>query len=107
MNTRGPDRLDNVFFVDDEELGRRMNLPFRKAREIIAALDVQPGFPQKLSEYGGRRYLPAVRAYFDRLYGVESEHDAARVARERLDHRNGLLRRSSNAVSPMRRGIND
>jgi hypothetical protein len=80
MNKPGPDRIADPLFVDDEELGRHMNLPFRKARQLIAVLDGQPGFPPKLSEYGGRRYLPAIRAYFDRLYVVESQHGAARVA---------------------------
>lgn len=57
-------------WVLDSELIRLMNMPEKRARMILRALDAQrSGFPQKQKLWGDRRYLPAVRAYFDSHYG--------------------------------------
>lgn len=58
------------FWVLDSELIRIMGVPEKRARMVLRMLDAQrSGFPPKEKLWGDRRYLPAVRAYFDRHYG--------------------------------------
>ena len=65
------DREKDKLWLTDAELVRRMGVPERKAREVLRMLDAKPsGFPRKQQLYGGRRYWPAVKAYFDKEYGT-------------------------------------
>jgi len=69
------DRPRDTLYVTDEELIRRMGVPKKEAREAIEMLDRNPhsGFPQKQKLFGGRRYWPALQAYFDRLNKVKTQ----------------------------------
>lgn len=58
-------------WVTDAELIRRMGVPEKTARETLRMLDAKrSGFPRKQELWGDRRYWPAVKDYFDKLYGV-------------------------------------
>jgi hypothetical protein len=61
-----------TLFVDDAELIRRLGVAEKIARPAIYVLENRrdSGFPQKQVLWGNRRYWPAVRAWFDRQYGV-------------------------------------
>lgn len=70
------DREKDKLWLTDAEIIRRMGVPERAARDALAVLDKNPalsGFPQKQKLWGGRRYWPAVKAYFDRKYGMMSD----------------------------------
>lgn len=71
MSTPETDLLEREkLWVLDSELIRIMGMPEKRAREVLRMLDTQrSGFPPKQKLWGGRRYLPAVRAYFDKHYG--------------------------------------
>ena len=60
-------------WVRDSELIRRLGVPEKDARAVLHMLDGEmgrkSGFPQKQKLWGNRRYWPAVRAYFDTVYG--------------------------------------
>lgn len=64
------EREKDKLWLTDAELIRRMGVPERQARAALRDLD-RPGsgFPKKQKVWGGRRYWPAVQAYFDRQYG--------------------------------------
>ena len=70
----GPETLErekDKLWVKDSELIRRMGVPEPQAREALRMLDSKPsGFPKKQKLWGDRRYWPAVKAYFDKLYGA-------------------------------------
>ncbi len=104
MTERGPDRLDEKLFVTDDELIRRIGgSSFKLTQAVLRRLDQPPtDFPQKQKLFGNTRYWPAVKAYFDQLYGLDSEIGAARLITERPD-RNGPPRR--HLAEPKRRGI--
>jgi hypothetical protein len=57
-------------WVTDAELIRRLGVPEKKAREAIRMAEARAGFPKKQKLWGDRRYWPAVKAYFDNLYGA-------------------------------------
>jgi hypothetical protein len=57
-------------WVTDAELIRRLGVPEKKAREAIRMAEAKAGFPKKQKLWGDRRYWPAVKAYFDNLYGA-------------------------------------
>jgi hypothetical protein len=65
------------WFVTDQELIEIMGVPEKIARDALHFLDRDngktSGFPQKSAIYGGRRYLPAVKAYFDTTLGFKIE----------------------------------
>jgi hypothetical protein len=63
---------DDPLFIADEELPRRLGCPRNVVRDALAMFDRDPrsGFPKKEPLWGGRRYWPAVRHYFDRLNGL-------------------------------------
>jgi hypothetical protein len=66
------EREKDKLWVSDAELIRRMGVPEKTARETLRVLDTKrAGFPQKQKLWGDRRYWPAVKAYFDRLYGAK------------------------------------
>jgi hypothetical protein len=68
------EREKDKLWVTDAELIRRMGVPTKTARETIRLLDAKnQGFPRKQKLWGDRRYWPAVKAYFDKLYGVSTD----------------------------------
>jgi hypothetical protein len=74
MSQPSPETLEreaDKLFVTDAELIRRLGVPRRTARAMLHVLDSNPrsGFPKKQKLCGDRRWWPAVRAYFDRMYG--------------------------------------
>lgn len=98
-----PDRPAEVLFVTDDELVRRLNIPWRLGKAVLAELSRNPRFPPKQKAFGDRRYYPAVKAYFDKENRVESGTGAARLIPERPVIRTGLPRRSPPA-EPLRKG---
>lgn len=75
MSEPAPETLEREatkLYVTDAELIRRLGVPERIAREALRVLDtdLHSGFPRKQKLWGDRRYWPAVRAYFDRHYGI-------------------------------------
>jgi hypothetical protein len=67
------EREQSKLYITDAELIRRLGVPEKIARAVIQELDdktKQTGFPQKQKLWGGRRYWPAVKAYFDRTNGL-------------------------------------
>lgn len=66
------ERETTKLWVTDAELIRRMGVQEKIARETLRLLDAKPsGFPKKQKLWGDRRYWPAVKAYFDKQYGVK------------------------------------
>lgn len=68
------EREKDKLYVLDAELIRILGLPERVGRVAIrdwAARD--PSFPRKQELLGGRRYLPAVRAWLDRRNGLKMD----------------------------------
>lgn len=61
------------WFATDDELPYLLGVPERVVRAALTELDAldgrRTGFPQKQKLWGDRRYVPAVRAYFDKHYG--------------------------------------
>ncbi len=59
--------------MTDGELVELLGVPRVEAMRVIGELDKKPssGFPQKQKLWGDRRYLPAVEAYFERVYGLK------------------------------------
>jgi hypothetical protein len=62
-----------TLYVDDDELIRRLGVPKKEAKAALQMLDDdrRTGFPPKQKLWGDRRYWPAVKAYFDREYGLK------------------------------------
>jgi hypothetical protein len=59
-----------AWFADDAALGRELLGPARAGEfTAIATLEEARGFPKIDPQWGGR-YVPAVRAYLDRAYGI-------------------------------------
>jgi hypothetical protein len=68
------ERTDKTgLWVTDAELIRRLGVPEKKAREAIRMAEARAGFPKKQKLWGDRRYWPAVKAYFDNLYGASAQ----------------------------------
>lgn len=61
------EREKDKLYVTDAELIRRLGVPEKIMRGNLRMLDRNPksGFPKKDPLYGGRRYMPAVEAWFD------------------------------------------
>jgi hypothetical protein len=61
------------WFVTDQELIECMGVPPDTARNVLAELDrdTLKNFPRKQKLWGDRRYLPAVQAWFERIYGLK------------------------------------
>lgn len=71
LDTAATDK-EKGLWVTDAELIRRMGVPEKTARETLRMLDAKPnGFPRKQKLWGDRRYWPAVKDYFDKVYGVK------------------------------------
>lgn len=79
--------LVHLLWVTDEELILVMGMPVQKGRDMLEMYDKQPklGFPQKQGIAGGRRYLPAVKAYFDTANGVRMAASPIPFARQSND----------------------
>jgi hypothetical protein len=77
MTSPAPDTLErekDKLWVTDAELVRWLGVPEKIGYDTIRFLDEKKnGFPEKQKLWGDRRYKPAVKAYFDRLYGVSVE----------------------------------
>lgn len=81
MNTpaKTPERDMDKLWVSDSEIIRRLGVSEKKAREAIRMAEAKANFPRKQKLWGDKRYWPAVRAYFDNLYGgnVSQRRDRA------------------------------
>jgi hypothetical protein len=65
------EREQDKLWLTDAELIRWMGVPEKLGYETIRMLDAKAnGFPPKQKLWGDRRYKPAIKAYFDRLYGI-------------------------------------
>lgn len=66
------EREKDKLFVTDAELIRRLGVPVKLGRAVLAGLDREKhrGFPQKQKVWGDRRYWPAVKAFLDRTGGL-------------------------------------
>jgi hypothetical protein len=64
------EREKDKLYVTDAELIRRLGVPADVARPVLAELEAKNGFPRKQKLWGNRRYWPAVRAYLDRMNGL-------------------------------------
>ena len=76
MTSPAPETLErekDKLWVKDSELIRRLGVPDKLGRETLRLLEHKPGFPRKEKLWGDRRYWPAVKAYFDALYGPKME----------------------------------
>jgi hypothetical protein len=71
------EREKDKLWVSDSEIIRRLGVPEKKAREAIRMAEAKANFPRKQKLWGDRRYWPAVRAYFDSLYGNVQRRDRA------------------------------
>lgn len=60
-----------TLWVSDAELIRRLGVGEKRGRMILNDLCTKhAGFPKKQAVFGGRRYWPAVRKYFDQMNGM-------------------------------------
>ena len=60
-------------FVTDEEVIRRLGVPLQLGHDLLQTFDAKhPSFPKKQELWGDRRYWPAVKAWLDKTYGLES-----------------------------------
>lgn len=74
------DREYETLWVSDAELIRRLGVGEKLGRTILNELCTKhPGFPKKQPAFGGRRYWPAVKLYFDKMNGI-SPQDQRRSA---------------------------
>lgn len=86
--------LDDLpLFADDAAIGQAL-LGLRRAAEwrALAPLYEGKGFP-RFDEVMGGRYVPAVRAFFDRQYGLTTAEPRAPGGVERLEAWNDRKRR--------------
>lgn len=63
------EREKDKLWVTDAELIRWLGVPEKLGYETIRMLESKGDFPRKQKLWGDRRYKPAIKAYFDRLYG--------------------------------------
>lgn len=64
------ERESDKQYVTDAELIRWFGVPERTARAVIRELESKAGFPRKQAMFGNRRHLPSVKAYLDRMNGL-------------------------------------
>ena len=63
------ERERDKLWISDAELVRWLGAPEKLGYEMIRSLEAKdPAFPKKQKLWGERRYKPAIKAYFDRLY---------------------------------------
>lgn len=78
-----PTRLEELpLFADDAAIGRALLGDRACEWKALAGLYERQGFP-KIDALMGGRYVPAVRAFFDREYGLSSLVPAAPDGTER------------------------
>jgi len=82
LKEKAPPQKRDTLFVTDKELIERLGIPKQDAWPVLKMLDEnkKSGFPQKSKLWGGRRYWPAVKAYFDRTNGLTVETPQERRA---------------------------
>ncbi len=70
-----------TLWITDAEMIRRLGVPEKIMRQNLIEFDKKPalGFPQKNKIWGGRRYWPAVRAYFDRINRLNPQEERKRA----------------------------
>ena len=79
MTSPSPTKLErekDKWYVTDAELVRWIGIPEKDARALIQQLDEnhrQTGFPQKSRLMCNRRYLPKVKAWFDKYEGLNPQ----------------------------------
>ena len=83
MTAPAPETLEREkekLYVTDAELIRRLGVPEKIGRAILARYDADrgKGFPQKQALFGDRRYWPAVKAFLDRINNVKHETSQGR-----------------------------
>lgn len=69
------EREHDTLWVSDTEIIRRLGVGEKKAREAIRMAEAKANFPRKQKLWGSKRYWPAVKAYFDNLYGGNVRRD--------------------------------
>lgn len=74
----------DCLFVYDNEIARRLGVGEDKLRPAIKVLEKE-GFPKKETLFGGRRYWPAVKAFFNRRHGVGNVDAFANDGEEHFD----------------------
>lgn len=97
-------KVDDKFYVTDEELISLLGVPETLGRGVIHELERFATFPKKQKMFADRRYLPAIKRFFDSLNGLDSQIGAARLIPE-SPNRSGPPRRSP--AEPLRRASND
>jgi hypothetical protein len=60
-------------FVSDSELLTRLNVSKKVGMPALRVLDRRPDFPKKDPLFGGKRFYPAVLAWFFARYGVKTD----------------------------------
>ena len=75
MTKPRPETLEaerHKLYVTDAELIRILGVPKKIGKAVLHVLtkEKKHGFPPPLQSFGGRRYLPAVKAFFDRTGGI-------------------------------------
>lgn len=64
-----------TLWITDAELIRRMGVPEKIARRNLRLLTDKPsGFPKPNPLVNGCRYWPDVRAWFDKIHGLDDPH---------------------------------
>lgn len=58
-------------FVTDLELVEYLGVPEQTAAQAIASAEQHNGFPRKQAMWGNRRFLPAVEAWLNEVYGFK------------------------------------
>ncbi len=66
--------MSEKLFMTDAELAKAIGLPTDEFKATAVVLQ-RSGFPVPDPVFKNRRYWPAVKAYFDRRYGVGGEKE--------------------------------
>lgn len=67
---------DIDLYVTDAQMIRKLNVPEKVIRPVLVLLDAQHktnGFPQPDPMFGGRRYWPKVKVWFDNYNRLPQE----------------------------------
>lgn len=83
---RGPEKLTDLpLFCDDARLGPAILGPGKACEwKKLAELLERDGLP-KVDALMGGRYVPAVKAFFDKQHGLTAQKPLARDGRENLE----------------------
>lgn len=78
------ERERDQLYVTDAELIRRLGVDERRGRLLLQHFtDKEPTFPKKQELWGGRRYMPAVKAWLDARNGLKMDTSELPPRRER------------------------